>query len=105
MTMGILRTGGFVLNVATNFILKNQKLNIVRTAAQRWRVITMTAEEVRNQLEELIKDRSEREKQDQRVSEVLDSIIAEIKSDFITHRMPLPNRRKEKIKWTKNYVM
>lgn len=33
---------------------------------------------------------SEREKQDQRVTEVLDSIIAEIKSDFITHRMPLP---------------
>ena len=33
---------------------------------------------------------SEREKQDQRVSEVLDSIIAEIKSDFITHRMPIP---------------
>ncbi len=57
MTVGILRTGGFVLNVATNSILKNQKLNIVRTVAQRWRVITMTAEEVRNQLEELIRDR------------------------------------------------
>lgn len=33
---------------------------------------------------------SVREKQDQRVTEVLDSIIAEIKSDFITHRMSLP---------------
>ena len=33
---------------------------------------------------------SEKEKQDQRVTEVLDSIIAEIKSDFITHRMSLP---------------
>lgn len=33
---------------------------------------------------------SVREKQDQRVTEVLDSIIAEIKSDFIMHRMSLP---------------
>lgn len=41
---------------------------------------------------------SEREKQDQRVAEVLDSIIAEIKSDFITHWMPLPEPPKEENK-------
>lgn len=57
MTVGILRTGGFVLNVATNYILKNQKLNIVRTVAQRWRVIKMTIEEIKSQLEDLIRDR------------------------------------------------
>lgn len=50
MTVGNLRTGGFVLNAVTNSILKNQKLNTARIAVQRWRMKNSKMKNYKTQL-------------------------------------------------------